>query len=838
MAKVTRKRDVSRRDFVKGSAFSALALAGSGAVAGLVGCAAEPQPAEPVSPTDVIGEVPDEGTVVWNVCNHCGFTICPIKFHIVDGTVRYVEGNVGDAEFGGDGQRACLKGRSLRKLINSPNRLKYPMKRVEGTKRGEGIYERISWDEALDLVHEKWQYTLDNWGPEAVFMCNTGVRTFPPYRLAHMLGGRLDAYGSESNGQASQISPFLLGSGLSPFSALQGVENVGYVNVVDSETSSLYGSYMTAVKDSDVILLVGFGPAESRMSGMSEIYELAKARERGTKIYCVDFRLSDACSGHPEEWIPIKPGTDGAFAAAVNYVLINEGMADEEFLHKCTVGYDETNMPEGAPPNSSFKDYILGTGYDMVPKTPEWASPICGVPVDTIVEIANVLGNAKAAFIVQGWGPQRHFNGEMACLSIIMMSLISGNIGLPGTNPGNMPPMVGYNDLSYGLYNSAPPLTNPVPLSIPNSARFDAIYRGEEMTALNHGVRGGEKLNTSIKFMVCLENGSINGSSADANWCCSIIEDESLCEFILGCDIVMSPSMKYCDLILPDLCYPERPNIIHTSSAGAQLGVIFGTPVQEPQFECRNAYDWCADLAERFGMRDEYTEGKTFQEWQTYVYGEYIQPQDPDLPATVEEGYEMGFFSKHNDDVRVVFTKFREDPEANPRSTESGKLEIYSTALAKVIDTWELAEDEILTPVPTYTPDFEGVEQINDTHPLQFGTWKAKNQYHGRFGCVDILQDAVHHSLWINPIDAEPRGIANGDSVRVFNDRGTLEVTARVTPRIIPGVVGMPEGHWRNVDANGVDMGGNPNTLTSHRWSPYAKHGPTSGSTLVQVEKA
>ena len=126
---------------------------------------------------------------------------------------------------------------------------------------------------------------------------------------------------------------------------------------------------------------------------------------------------------------------------------------------------------------------------------------------------------------------------------------------------------------------------------------------------------------------------------------------------------------------------------------------------------------------------------------------------------------------------------------------------------------------------------------VNETYPLLFSTWKAKNQFHSRYQVIEELQQACRHCLWINPIDAESRGIQNGDTLRVFNDRGEVQIMARVTSRIMPGVVGMPHAHRREI-VDGVDIGANANTLSGHHWSPISKNCPSTGSTLVQVEKA
>ena len=392
-----------------------------------------------------------------------------------------------------------------------------------------------------------------------------------------------------------------------------------------------------------------------------------------------------------------------------------------------------------------------------------------------------------------------------------------------------------------GMWNSVPIGENPVTKKISISGRFNAIDHPLEMTALTDGIQGGDKLEVGIKFLALYEAGCFGNSSSDLNWAATILEDESKCEFILGCDVIMSTSLPFCDIILPDLMYQERMNMVSTVTGGSALGFVFGRPVQEPQFECRLSYDWVADLAERLGLRDEFTEGKTWEDWMETRYEEYSRPSAPNGNApSFQEGLEMGFWRDPVQAVPFIALKdYVDDPEGRPRTTPSGKIELYSERLATIRDTWTFhnGDRDVVRPVPSYFPEIEGVADINDTYPLLFSTWKAKNQLHSRYQVIEELQQACRHCLWINPIDAESRGIQNGDTLRVFNDRGEVQIMARVTSRIMPGVVGMPHAHRREI-VDGVDIGANANTLSGHHWSPISKNCPSTGSTLVQVEKA
>ncbi len=816
--------NVSRRSFVKGSTLAALAAtAASTGVAGMFGCAPKIVD-EDQQDTDegiVANAIPEEGEIIWQSCCHCGFTACPLRCHVVDGTLRWIDNDVdGDPEFGGVSFRPCLKARSIRRWINSPDRLQYPMKRVG--KRGSGEFERISWEEALDTIAEKYQYTLDTYGPEAFFNCATGTRNYPIQRLFNLTGGYLGTYNSESNGQIAQTVNYLFGYDPQNYDCAGGL-----------------GSHTSALIDADAGIFFGCGSGESRMCGMGEVYEMAKAREAGIPLAFVDYRLGEASSGNPNEWYPIYPGTDGALASALAYEVIIAGKYDKEFLDKYTIGFDGDTLPESAPANSSYYDYIMGTGYDMIPKTPEWAAQICGLPSDRIKELAKFITENDTCFISQGFGPQRHHNGEWNAAAIAALAVISGNIGRKGTSPGLNGKGMQMN-FDGGMWNSVPTGTNSVTKQISISGRFNAIDHPLEMTALTDNIQGGDSLTVGIKFMVLYEAGCFGNSSSDLNWAATILEDESKCEFILGCDVIMSTSLPFCDIILPDLMYQERMNFVSTVTGGSAYGFVFGKPVQEPQFECRLSYDWVADLAERLGLREEFTEGKTWEEWMETRYEEYSRPSAPNGNApSFDEGLEMGFW---RDPIAaepyIALQPYIEDPEGRPRTTPSGKIELYSERLATYRDTWTFynGDRDVIRPVPSYFPEIEGVEDVNDEYPLLFATWKARNQFHSRYQVIDELQQACQHCLWINPIDAESRGISNGDTLRVWSARGEVEIMARVTARIMPGVVGMPHAHRREM-VDGVDVGANANTLTSHHWSPISKNCPSTGSTLVQVEK-
>lgn len=477
----------------------------------------------------------------------------------------------------------------------------------------------------------------------------------------------------------------------------------------------------------------------------------------------------------------------------------------------------------------------MGQGDDGIAKTPQWAAQITSIPAEKIIQLAREIGSAKPAYICQGWGPQRHSNGEQTARAIAMLSVLTGNVGINGGNSGVRE---GTWDLGVEWFSM---LENPVKTQISVFTWTDAIDHGAEMTATRDGVRGKDKLDVPIKFLWCYASNTLINQHGDIAHTHEVLQDDSKCEMIVGIEHFMTASAKYCDILLPDLMPTEQEDLISHESAGNMGYVILGQPATSPKFERKPIYWTLSEVAKRLGpdVYQTFTEGRTQHEWVKYLHAK-TKARNPEMPD-YEEMKQTGIFKKKcPEEHYVAFRSFREDPAANPLKTPSGKIEIYSERLATLANTWELKKDEIIHPLPAYTPGFDGWDDpLRQRYPLQLTGFHYKARTHSSYGNIDILQQACPQEIWINPIDAQARGIQHGDTVRVFNQNGEMLILAKVTPRILPGVTAIGQGAWLNADMFGdkVDRGGSINILTSHRPSPLAKGNP-SHSNLVQVEKA
>lgn len=315
---------LSRRTLIKSSALGSLALAAGGL-------------SLPFSLRRAAAAVQEathgEERIVWGACSvNCG-SRCALRSHVRDDEVVWVEtDNTGTDSYGDHQVRACLRGRSIRRRINHPDRLNYPMKRVG--KRGEGKFERISWDEALDAIAASLKNVVAKYGNEAVYInyssgiVGGNITRSSPYaslvaRLMNCYGGFLSHYGTYSTAQISCAMPYTYGSN--------------------------DGNSTSDIENSKLVVMFGNNPAETRMSGGGITYYLEQARERSNaRMIVIDPRYTDTAAGREDEWIPIRPGTDAALVAGIAWVLIDENLVDQPFLDTYCVGYDEKTLPEGA----------------------------------------------------------------------------------------------------------------------------------------------------------------------------------------------------------------------------------------------------------------------------------------------------------------------------------------------------------------------------------------------------------------------------------------------------------------------------------------------------------
>jgi anaerobic dimethyl sulfoxide reductase subunit A len=714
---------------------------------------------------------------------------CPLRLHVKNGKIIRVETD--DYEIEDEQLRACLRCRALRQYVYHPKRLKYPLKR-DGPK-GSGKFKRITWDEALSEIADKLKEVKQNYGNSSVFLATGGGYlgalhdgTFAMIRLFTQFGGFSTHYGN--------------------------VSSEGAVYATQTQyTSPFVGNSRTDLLNSKLIIMWGWDPARM-ISGSDTIYNLVKAKETGIKVICIDPRYTDSAVILADQWIPIVPGTDTAMMVAMAYVMITEDLHDKEFLAKYTVGFEK------------FAEYVLGE-EDGIIKTPEWAERITTVPAETIRNLAREYARTKPAALMDCQGPARSSVGELYNRCAMTLTAMTGNVGRHGGSAAG-----GLMGIPYGhmFFSSRipPPERNPVEEGLKSvrgsldlQLRFQArCHTNKIFDAILKGKKGGYPFD--VKFAWFVNNNFLN-QLGNTNKAAKALKQ---LDYMVCSELWLTPTARYADMILPVTSIAEKNDFTRPWPSGPYF--ISNKKAIDPLGECKSDLRIAEELADKLGIGDFQ---KYPDELQALKFLIKLREDSRKNIRKIDEFREAGIKRLELDEPYVAFKKNIEDLENNPFGTPSGKIEIFSQRIADLNDPEN-------PPIPKYMERWEGrYDPLSEKYPLQLLSPHPKNRVHSELFLVEWLKEVEPHVAWINPIDAAPRNIKDGDEIMVFNDRGKLTIKAWLTERIIPGVISIFEGAWYDPGENGIDRGGCVNTLTKDAYSP----GGASAlkSCLVEVKK-
>jgi len=712
---------------------------------------------------------------------------CPLKLHVRDNRILRVEGDdIGEPEQ----LRTCLRCRALRQYVHHPQRLMYPQKRVG--ERGEGKFERISWDEALETLAGQLTRVKEAYGSGGIFLATGGGYLaglhnggFAAQRLMNQFGGCVTHYGNISSEGAVWAS----------------LTQYGSVMVGHSREDML---------NSKLIILWGWDPARM-ISGTNTMYHVIKARENGARVIAIDPRYHDTAATVADEWIPIRPGTDTAMMVAMANVMVRENLHDQPFLDKYSVGFDK------------FKDYVLGH-EDGTEKTPQWAAEICGVDADTIIRFTREYAGTKPAALMDCQGPARSAMGEQYNRCAATLSAMTGNVGRSGGSAcgGLMGIPVGH----MFRMSAIPPGKNPFEMEGPNvkgtldirKRVIKRIHINKIFDAILEGKQGGYPADIKLMWSMC--NNYLN-QTGNSNKAARALQK---LEFFCAQELFMTAQARYADLLLPVTSAVERSDLTRPWPSGPYF--TFMNRALEPLGECKSDLDIVSELAQRLGI--EGFNPHTEDEWLKMFVD--LNPEYQEHIKDYDKFKKDGIHRVKLDDPIIAFKEQIDDIEKNPFPTPSGKIEIFSQRVA------DLNKPET-PPIPKYLPTLEDrSDPLIEKFPLQLLTPHPKNRVHSELYMVPWLREVEEHRAWLNPVDADHRGIKDGDEILVFNDRGKVAIKAWVTERIIPGVICIFEGAWYNPDKDGIDRGACANTLTKDAYSGGGA--AVLNTSLVQIEKA
>ncbi|MDV6208274.1 molybdopterin guanine dinucleotide-containing S/N-oxide reductase [Rhodococcus erythropolis] len=676
-------------------------------------------------------------------------------------------------------------------------------------RRGADEFVSVSWDELTELLSRELRRVVDTHGNNAIFGGSYGWASAGRFhhaqsqvhRFLNQLGGYTKSVHSYSLGATGVIMPRVVGTHWKLFARST--------------------SWDVIAKHSD--LLVSFGGVPIKNTGVNAggtsdhptRGALDAFRARGGKI--VSFSpLRDDVDGDCE-WIAPVPGTDVAIMLALAFVLASEDLHDRDFLNRFCVGYER------------FEDYLLGRA-DGVPKDPRWAQKISGVPAEFITDLARRMASGRTLVTVT-WSLQRIKHGEQAPWMGVTLAAMLGQFGLPGGGFGH-----GYGSMNEpGLAPVPYPLptfsqgVNPVPDFIPVAAISDLLLSpGEEFDY------DGRRLTYPDIRLVYWAGGNPFHHHQDLP---RLRRAFARPDTIVVHDPYWTPMARNADIVVPSTTSLERNDLSCTRNDPLLVAMQQVVP---PFANSRDDYDTFAALASALGFGEQFTEGRSSQEWIEHLYGQWRPFVDADggNTPTFEDFWSDGHYRMRTEDNLVLFGDFREDPEKYPLSTPSGKIEIFSETIES------FGYDDCAGHPRWYEPD----EWLGGPRASQFPLHLIANQPktrlhsqldHGAASQASKIQG--REPIRMHPDAAAARGVSAGDVVRVFNDRGACLAGVIVDSDLRSDVVQLSTGAWYDpldpADPDSLCVHGNPNVLTPDVGTSSLSHGCTGQHVLVQIEK-
>jgi len=748
---------------------------------------------------------------------------------------------------------------AYKKRVFSPGRIRYPMKRVDWDPNGErnpqnrgaSKYVRISWDEALDTIAAEMLRIKETYGPTAILnqsdQHGENKVVHGPHGCMRKLLTLFGGYTLQIR-DADSWEGWWWGSkhvwGCEPVGQQIPQSNLLYDISKNAELLLFWGC------DQETTVWGWQGQITSRLSYWWT--------ELGIKQIYIAPDVNYANAVHADKWIPILPNTDAALYLAICHEWFKNGTYDKEYLESHAYGVDK------------FEDYVMGR-EDGVAKNPEWAFPITGVPSRIIKALAAEWASKRTTVVIGNGGPG--IRGPYATEPARLQSICLGmqGLGKPGCNQAKMiewglldnmeqmsaPAPAVLTHLMEAYTGSTPMLTNP-PSFIPKTFVPKAILEGKcdwygnesEFTSrenqfvhYKYPADGCSKVHMiwtdSPSWITCWNNG---------NDFIRAMRHQDI-EFILCQHPWIENDALFADVILPINTILEEDDIGSDIFSG-QMNLLFPEDrCIEPLGESVSDYEAVCKIAERLGLLDEYTGGRTIPELIKLGYETSRAAHLISWDELREKGYFVVPTDPDWEKIPAGLIKFYEAPEKYPLSTPTGKLEFYSTGLAE-----HFADDPERGPIPKWIPRGPSHEETLGTerskkYPLLVMSNHPRWGVHSQHDDITWLREIEtckvrgvdgyqYHPLWINPVDADARGINKGDVVSIFNERGTVLAGAYVTERILPGAVGIDHGaKYDPVVPGEIDRGGAINTIVPRNTTSKNACGHAVSGFLAEVEK-
>ncbi|MEO9649892.1 MAG: molybdopterin guanine dinucleotide-containing S/N-oxide reductase [Roseobacter sp.] len=706
-------------------------------------------------------------------------------------------------------------GHGIADVLEGPTRITAPMVRkswlehgpgADGAARGSEPFVEVSWDEANRLVAGELQRVIKLHGNRAIYAGSYGWASAGRFhhaqgqlkRFLNCIGGFTSSKNTYSFAAAEVVVPHVLGDFRGP---------------LDSSTS-----WQSIAKNCELFVAFGGVPLKNgqiSQGGLGAHVQKAgvhAAVGAGVAFVNISPLKGDMAAKAKAQWIAPRPSTDAALMLGLAHTLLEENLHDAAFLSHYTVGFEK------------FSQYLRGA-TDGVPKTAKWAGEICALSEDTIRDLARRMAKQRTMISVS-WSLTRQDHGEQPFWAAIALASMLGEIGLPGTGIG-----FGYSAMNnVGLqrrlieYASLPQGHNPVPDFIP-------VARVSEMLENPGGAfeyDGKQRIYPDIR-LVWWAGGNPFHHHQDLNRMCAAW---SRPETVIANEWCWNSLARHADIVLPCTTPLERSDIALTPKDPFQ--VVMDQAI-EPVGLSKSDHDIFVGIASEMGVKTAFTEGRTPEQWQQWLY-------DISRQSAAREGVNLPDWEQFQRDGvfrvpaperdTVMLEDFRRDPLKNSLKTPSGKIEIFSETIASF-------DYEDCPGHPAWLMPLEWLGEVKK-FPLHMISNQPRNKLHSQLDHGKVSQSGRQDGrepCVMHPTDAIARGLSQGQLVRLFNDRGSCFAAVQISKDIMQGVVQISTGAWYDPDGT-FCLNGNPNVLTPDKGTSQLAQGPIAHSCLIDVEAA
>jgi biotin/methionine sulfoxide reductase len=679
-------------------------------------------------------------------------------------------------------------------------------------KRGSDRFVEVGWDEAEALVAGELERVRKTYGNQAIYAGSYGWASAGRFhhaqsqvhRFLNCIGGFTRSKNTYSFAAAEVIIPHVLGGHM--------------MELLTRQTS-----WQSVCKHTKLMVAFGGLPvfnAQISNGGTGAHVQRLGVRDAvaaGMRIVNLSPRRSDVKTDVDEDWLHLRPNTDVAVMLGMCHTLLVENLHDRSFLDRYTTGFDK------------FAAYLTGES-DGVAKTAAWAAEISGMSAQDIITLTRDMTRQRTMLTVS-WSLTRQQFGEQPFWGVVALAAMLGQMGTPGGGVG-----LGYTITNYLGNNVFKMPYAPLPQGKNAVAEFIPVARVSDML-LNPGASfdydGGRYTYPDID-LVYWAGGNPFHHHQDLARMRRAWEKPST---VIVNEWCWNALARHADIVLPCTTTMERQDIGMTPR---DPYVISMDQAIEPVANARNDYDIFSAIARRMGVEQAFTEGRTAEEWQRWIWDQSraaaakINVDMPDYESFREAGF---YKSPANDGDQIFLSEFFADPVANPLATPSGKIELFSETVAAF-------NYDDCPGHPSWIEPVEWMGASDKRYPLHMLSNQPRTKLHSQLDngahSRSIKIDG-HEPIEMNPADAAARGLRDGDIVRVFNDRGSCLCGVVITPDVMQGVVIVSTGSWYDpVDPSKPDSmckHGNPNVLSPDIGTSKLGQGPAAHSCLAEVER-